>query len=313
MTSASRIAIVAAPERETLRARGPDAVDWLNGLVTSDLRKLGPGAGAFGLLLTKTGKIQSDVDVVAAAASAEASSGRPPSELLLGLGAGEGERMAKVLDAHLVMEDVELSAEPASAWVRLIGEGSLELARALPADDVVAFGSMGWVGAESAALVVPRGKLEALCRELARLGAPRAHQVSGESWDALRLAHAFPVFGTDYTSDDNPHEAALDRRAVSWDKGCYLGQEVVCMQDMRGRVKRRLAVLRISGDELPPSGEPVLAADSTEPAGAVRSAARADGGATLAFAALRAPYFDAKDRELRVGGRPAEIVRVGGA
>jgi folate-binding protein YgfZ len=51
----------------------------------------------------------------------------------------------------------------------------------------------------------------------------------------------------DFGERDNPHEASLDRIAVSWSKGCYLGQEVVCMQDMRGKVKRRLVALDGSG------------------------------------------------------------------
>jgi folate-binding protein YgfZ len=297
------VAIVAALERETLRARGPEAISWLNGLVTCDLRGVKPGAGAFGLLLTKTGKIQTDLDVVA----------RPgeTTELVLGLASGTAERMLPVLDAHLVMEDVELVPEPEWAWLRLLGHGALELARNFASDaKVLAEGSIsGWLGSEAAALVVSRGDVESVARELAARGGPNARALSGEEWHALRMAHGLPLFGTDYTSEDNPHEAALDRRAVSWDKGCYLGQEVVCMQDMRGRVKRRLAVLRIPGDGAAAlAGVPVLAADAADPVGEVRSAAQAEAGVTLAFAALRAPYFDAKDRALSVEGRPAEIV-----
>ena len=70
-------------------------------------------------------------------------------------------------------------------------------------------------------------------------------RLGAEDWTRLRLERGFPEFGVDYDGSDRPHEAALDRRAVSWSKGCYLGQEVVCMQDMRGKVKRSVRVLRL--------------------------------------------------------------------
>jgi folate-binding Fe-S cluster repair protein YgfZ len=90
------------------------------------------------------------------------------------------------------------------------------------------------------------------------------------------------------------------------------------MQDMRGKLKRRLAVLRIDAPVLPLPGEPVHASDSTDPVGEVRSSALAE-GCVLAFARLKAPYFDHEPEEregaddapngpLSVGGRPAVIV-----
>jgi hypothetical protein len=230
-----------------------------------------------------------------------------PGELVLGLAPGAGERVRAVLDAHLVMEDVELSPAPRLAWLKLVGPGSAELAQSFSSQAEGA-GAIGWFGTEGAALVVARDALPAVTSELLARAGQRAREVSNEGWDALRLLHALPAFGKDYDSDDNPHEAALDRRAVSWDKGCYLGQEVVCMQDMRGRVKRRLAVLRVQGNQVPSEGAVVLAADSSDPVGAVRTAARTADGAALVFAALRAPYFDAPGRGLSVEGRPAEIV-----
>jgi folate-binding protein YgfZ len=191
--------------------------------------------------------------------------------------------------------------------VKLVGPGSVALAESV-STAAAAAGSIGWFGTEGAALVVGRDSVSGVTRErLARAGA-NARELSPEGWDALRLTHALPAFGKDYGSDDNPHQAALDRRAVSWDKGCYLGQEVVCMQDMRGRLKRRLAVLRVQGGAIPSAGTSVLASDSSDPVGEVRTAARAEDGAALVFAVLRAPYFDAPDRGLSVEGLPAEIL-----
>ena len=80
----------------------------------------------------------------------------------------------------------------------------------------------------------------------------------------LLAAHGLGVFGVDFGERDNPHEASLDRIAVSWTKGCYLGQEVVCMQDMRGKVKRRLVALEGSAALLGSAAtQEVLAADGS--------------------------------------------------
>jgi folate-binding protein YgfZ len=283
-------------ERETLRARGSDAVAWLNGLVSSDLRGVARGTGAYGLLLTKTGKIRTDIDVLSG-----------EGELLLGVASGVGAAVQQVLDAHLVMEDVELTSDTELVWLRLLGPGAHELAASL-APEPVAAGAIDWLGTGGAAVVVRREAIDRTLRALLDRAPAGAKLLDRSGWELLRLRHGFPTFGKDYGSDDNPHEAALDRRGVSWDKGCYLGQEVVCMQDMRGRVKRRLAVLRIQSSELPPSEAPVLAGDSAKPVGSLRSAALGEDGSVLAFARLEAPYFEAPGRELSVSGRRAEIV-----
>jgi hypothetical protein len=71
-------------------------------------------------------------------------------------------------------------------------------------------------------------------------------ELDDTQWREFRLEQLLPEFGVDFSASDRPHEASLDRRAVSWTKGCYLGQEVVCMQEMRGKVQRRLWVFSAS-------------------------------------------------------------------
>ncbi len=306
MTSASSVSFFVDSARETLRARGPDAVSWLNGLVSADLRGVAPGRGAYALLLTKTGKIRTDPDVLATR-----------DGLLIGVAQGTGDAVRELLGAHLVMEDVELERAPGVVWVRLIGEGAARLSEAL-SEQALAHGAIDWLGTgNGAALALEEGALA----RLAELD-PGAVALDSEGWRLLRLRHGFPEFGADYGSDDNPHEAALDRRAVSWDKGCYLGQEVVCMQDLRGKVKRRLAVLEIAGTEPPAPDSPVAVEGSDEPVGVIRSAVVRDATGTggtgaaptvLAFARLKAPHFDPHvegDAPTRfsVQGRAARIV-----
>ena len=104
--------------------------------------------------------------------------------------------------------------------------------------------------------------------DVARAGAIRsaiaasvaaAGGVWGDSagWEALRLERNVPRFGVDFDDKMYPQEAALEKAAVSFDKGCYLGQEVVCMLEMRGHVKRKLVSLIVEGQGLPERGAQV--------------------------------------------------------
>jgi folate-binding protein YgfZ len=68
-------------------------------------------------------------------------------------------------------------------------------------------------------------------------------------WERFRRERGVPSFGTDFGEATYPQEAGLERHAVSFSKGCYLGQEVVCMLEMRGQVKRKLVQLTFEDGE----------------------------------------------------------------
>jgi hypothetical protein len=92
-------------------------------------------------------------------------------------------------------------------------------------------------------------------------------------WDALRLERGVPRFGVDFDQTTYPQEAGLEKNAVSFSKGCYLGQEVVCMLQMRGHVKRKLAPLVLEGDGVPAHGAHVFDKEGGADVGLVTSAA----------------------------------------
>jgi tRNA-modifying protein YgfZ len=267
--------------RDTLLVRGPDRKSWLDGLLTCAVADVAPGKAAYGLLLTKQGKIVSDVFL--------AETGQL---LFVGVAPGRGAQVQALLDRFLVMEDAELVAptEPV-AW--LLGRGGALSTEALARGAL----SLGTLQAE---LVVVQGSTSAQAQaEVA----------------ALLAEHGLGVFGVDFGERDNPHEAALDRVAISWTKGCYLGQEVVCMQDMRGKVKRRLVALdaepallgkaQVAGAQ----GRDVVDAAGVV-VGHVTSQHQAAGGARLlasiSSAALESPA------ELSVLGSPVRVVQGSG-
>lgn len=207
---AERGATVALGQLPTLVVTGPDRSSWLNGLLTADVHSVKPGLGAWGLLLDRLGKIQAVLGVLGDA-----------ERLYLGVLWGDADVVARELDARLVMEDAELERLASSAhWVLAVGGAGVRAIAGADASGVVTLAGTSQLGVY--------------------LGPPPAAEpsLSPVAWQWLRIQHGLPWGGIDFDEHERPHEAALERRAVSWSKGCYLGQEVVCMQDMRGKVKR---------------------------------------------------------------------------
>jgi tRNA-modifying protein YgfZ len=242
-TAARQGVLVVQQPLATLVLTGADRREWLNGLVTCDVKAVEPGTGAWGLLLTKQGKIVADVSVVAGG-----------DAFYLGVEQRAADTLFETLSQFLIMEDAELRAPSTEfGWLTLHGPRALELAKAIaPAGG--AWGAIDWTGLGGAAVVAPAGEVQAM------LGAAKAYRDaevvlgSGPDWEQLRIERGVPVHGTDYDDRDNPHDASLERRAVSWTKGCYLGQEVVCMQDMRGKLKRRVVTLALDSRDPPAPG-----------------------------------------------------------
>ncbi|HEY6079381.1 MAG TPA: tRNA-modifying protein YgfZ, partial [Polyangiaceae bacterium] len=132
---------------------------------------------------------------------------------------------------------------------------------------------------------------------------------------ALLAEHGLGSFGVDFDQRDNPHEASLDRVAVSWTKGCYLGQEVVCMQDMRGKVKRRLVPLAGGGELLSQVSDggqitEVLGPDGVS-VGHVTSVHAAPSGETRLLASLASSALESQSA-LTVLGRAVRVVEAVG-
>ncbi|HET7540204.1 MAG TPA: glycine cleavage T C-terminal barrel domain-containing protein [Polyangiaceae bacterium] len=293
------VLVVLQPARGTLSVTGSEAKSWLNGLVTCDVLKVEPGRGAFGLVLNKQGKIQSEVEIVAS-----------EEGLLVGVSPGVAERLLASLDKFLVMEDAELSDVSADyLWADFHGLSAAAQAEAAVKLCGGSAASIRYSEGAAATLVFERDQLLELERFVERT--PALRRATDADWEALRISQAIGRFGVDFGDADNPHEAALDRRAVSWNKGCYLGQEVVCMQDMRGKLKRRLVALSLDAEAEAPQvgvGSPVTAGDSSEAVGELTSVVRSPlTGKLLALARVKSPYFDG-NMPLGVAGRAAAFI-----
>ncbi len=84
---------------------------------------------------------------------------------------------------------------------------------------------------------------------------------SAAAWGVLRIEDRFPLFGTDFDSSNLPQEVNRDDNAISFTKGCYLGQETIARIDALGHVNQKLVALQFAGDTVPPPGTELLLND----------------------------------------------------
>ncbi len=246
---AARGAVLAvrSPDLVTLVVTGKDRISWLNGLVTCDLVKRPDGEARYGLVVSRSGRVLADPILVVDGERALVVIAREVTETL-----------RAHLDHYLVMEEVETSptSEDFEIWL-LHGPRSADILVAARAAGA-AGGIVDRTGLGGAIVLGPVERL-AEVRGAIEASVQSAGGVLGDDagWEALRLERAVPRFGVDFDDKTYPQEASLEKTAVSFNKGCYLGQEVVCMLEMRGHVKRKLVPVVFDGARPPPRGTPV--------------------------------------------------------
>ncbi|HEX7665198.1 MAG TPA: glycine cleavage T C-terminal barrel domain-containing protein, partial [Polyangiaceae bacterium] len=286
--------VVRLADRAVLRVTGEDRLTWLNGVVTCDIAKLGEGAAQYGLAVSPKGRVLADFWVV-----------RTKDALLLTLPITEAENVKTALEKYMVMEDCELSIESDLAIYSVVGKGS---APALGFARDVASAHAATVGPFGGVVIVPCADAAALEAAFAKSGAV----VGGASTrEVLRHEGGVPAFGVDFDGTTYPQEAGLEKRAVAFDKGCYLGQEVICMLEMRGHVKRKLVSLSVEGTDLPIKGAEVtneagekvgeVTSAATSPELGVLALAMVKSAATTPGAVLKIGAANAKVRDLESG------------
>jgi len=240
------------PDRGVVKVAGNDARDFLNGLLTTDVALLRPGLGRFGALLTPQGKITTDFLIT------EAPSGHGGGFLVdcpRVLAQGLADKLGFYrLRAKVGIENLSDSLGVLAVWD---GDPALkpDLAFADPRN-----AALGW------RILVPQ--------ELAKKAADLigAEMVDSTAYDAHRVASGVPRGGVDFMYGDAfPHETNMDRlHGVDFDKGCYVGQEVVSRMQHRGTARTRTVRIILDGPA-PEPGAVVLAGD--KPVGTMGSAA----------------------------------------
>ena len=242
-------------ERGKLALTGAGAAEFLNGQVTNELMDLAPGDGRYAAFLTHKGKMLGDMRILAVGDAAE-------PELLLDTERCALQALFDMIRRFKVGYDVELHKRTLErGLLSLIGPRSQEISGAaqLPAeehssrpielDGVAALAIRTDVGVD---LLCDAADTVALSAALRGRG---ARGVSEGAAECLRVEHGRPRYGIDLDESVIPQEAGLNERAVSFTKGCYVGQETVARLFYKGKPNRTLRGLRLSepaarGDEL---------------------------------------------------------------
>jgi folate-binding protein YgfZ len=248
------------PDRGVVKVSGEDARNFLNGLVTTDVTLLAPGLGRFGALLTPQGKIIVDFLIT------EAPSGHGGGFLIdcpRALAQGLADKLGFYkLRAKVAVENLSDHLGVLAAWD---GDFAVkpDLSFADPRHD-----ALGW------RILVP----EELKQKVADLIG--ADLVDSRLYEAHRIASGAPRGGLDFMYGDAfPHETNMDRlHGVDFEKGCYVGQEVVSRMQHRGTARTRTVKVILDGFA-PEPGTAILAGD--KPVGTIGSASGPHGLALI--------------------------------
>jgi folate-binding protein YgfZ len=247
-------------ERGKLALTGAGAVTFLNGQVTNELADLRAGEGRYAAFLTPKGKMLGDLRILAVDTSADESGAL---ELLLDTERSSLQALFDMIRRYKVGYDVELHKRTVErGLLSLIGPAAVATSGAdalgdepehanapLKLDGVDALAVRTDVGVD---LICDAADAERLSAALVERGAV---VVSEGASEILRVESGRPRFGLDMDETTIPQEAALNERAVSFTKGCYVGQETVARLFYKGKPNRHLRGLRLSapaqtGEEL---------------------------------------------------------------
>jgi len=267
--------------------RGGDRVRFLQGMVTNDVAALADGQRCLACLCNDKGGIQAVVDVW-----------RQHDAFWLFSDPGMDDVIHARLDRYIVADDVTLErATAAFGKLTLVGPRAQEVVAAfapaahdLAPNGIVSLDDTAWLARrafnslDAFLLVATNEALPVFAeRVAATVGGAGGRWAGRDAWDLLRIEAGWPRWGCEVGEDTFPQEVGLTD-AVSFTKGCYIGQEVVLRIQHRGHVNRQLVRVVVEGDCPPLPAE--LSLDG-KVAGRLTSCARFSDGRTLGLALVR--------------------------
>jgi len=252
--------------RSRLCLVGADRARFLHGQVTNDVKKLRPGEGCYAAITTAKGKMEGDLNIFCLA-----------EELLLDFEPGLAQKISQRLEKYIVSDDVQIvDAAPhygllsvqgphAEGVVQALGLfaeipqkpfASVKISDATLGEIYMAnnarLGTAGWD------LFVPTHSLGAVADKLVAAAKQTGGRAcGGRAFETARIEMGIPRFGADMDETNIPLECGLEARAITYTKGCYIGQEVINRIHSVGHVNRELRSLRLGDDlkKLPQRGD----------------------------------------------------------
>ncbi len=235
-------------ERALIEVRGDDRQSWLNGQITQDIKLLASDKAFYALAVNVKGKIIADLWVSEKAES-----------LWLDVPKSALEELIAHFEHYIIMEDVELKPHTELSILTIQGPKSQAAHHQAITLNTWCYQNtrLGNAGFD---IICTNDDRETLPP---KLGIP---VVDENAWEAYRIKRGIARFGNDFGPEYLPQEANLEDAAVSFKKGCYLGQEVICMLENRGKTRRKLVALKgPSHTSLKPGVDLNVIADTAEP------------------------------------------------
>ena len=234
-----------------LKFTGSERVPWLQGMVTNDVQKLSPGAGCYAAHLTPQGKIVAHMQILA-----------DEDALWLSLERAALPKLAQAFDKLLIMEDVQIQDSSDDRDIlSVIGPTAASVLESWLDEPLNLDGQYSHRNFEQGRVVlsnlgydlwVPRGQADKVLRSLALSGATA---IDRGTWDVLRTEAGIPIYGMDI--DETTTMPELGEKGISYEKGCYVGQEVVAKVKYIGHVNRRFVGLVLTQPDLPELKSPI--------------------------------------------------------
>jgi folate-binding protein YgfZ len=277
--------------RAKLRLTGSEAADYLQGQVTNDVEALAAGEGCYAALLTHKGQIVADMRVL-----------RGADFIWLDMEPRSLPAIVRNAQMYSIGRDVQAIDVTADyAILSLIGPAARDALDAAPAEVEHA-----WVQGEHGIYAATDVGVDVICPAADADGVRQAlgvEVVSEDAAECLRVETGRPRLGYEIAGGVIPEEAGLNDRAVSFTKGCYVGQETVARLHYKGRPNRHLRGLRLAapvaqGDEVT-AGERVV--------GRIGTAALSPAHGPIALAILRREVGPGDTVKVGADGVDAEV------
>ena len=269
---------------DTVVLKGPDARRFCNGMFTNNIRTLQPGEGNRSAMCDAKGRVLGLLDVYCTG----------PDQFDGVLEGVDAEWFEGRYEMYIVFDDVEMEVSAQEPWVlTLQGPKAESILQSvgLPtpeqngqhilSDSGIRVMKKDRTGLGGFDLLLPS---DAIIKTHADLLAAGASPLGHTAFDALRIRHGRARWPVDGNEKSLVHELAINEEVCNFNKGCYLGQEVINRIDVKGQIAKKIMPLIIEGTELPPLGAEVVLDDKT--VGFITSTAHSNGQA-LALAVLR--------------------------
>lgn len=301
--------------RARIALKGADRVRWTNGMVTNNIRDLEAGRGVYAFLLNPQGRILGDMHVF-----------NRGETLVVETDRSQLEKIVATFGHYIIMDDVEIAEIGGEqTTVGLTGPRSLEMLRAVGIEipelralqmanpkctcdcgcvECTVIGDDD--GMESYEIWLDQKDLLKTWKALVRAG---AIPVGSEALEMLRVAQSIPLYGVDIAERDLPQETG-QTRALNFNKGCYVGQEIVERIRSRGNVHRTFAGFLIEGMANIQAGAKIFSGEKE--VGEATSVAVLPGEAgdrTVALGYVRREA-SVPGHEVQIGGSKASVVRL---